>query len=889
MPNVKPISFNIRHITIPLLIIVTIITPIILIEPKTQFLQDELTTADKNYLIQNYLSTKYTYWNKHTRGEHVKIGIFDSGINNTYTNCNIKQQLDFSSSTTPSTPSYDYLGHGTYISSLICSSIYGISPLSDIFVYKIFDKNGSTSTTSIYNAIKHAITVDNIDIINLSFGGINYNDTAIADLLLSIANKGKLIITSAGNEGPSYGSITFPGNLPYVITVGSVSKDIFVPYKHSSRGPAMWHNELISKPNTWCLGEDIIGIIDNEGKLGIKNGSSISTAIVTAFIALGMSLVKQYQDDLQMQMQFNIANVMYMIYKSNIEVVELNKYERISGLFNPQGMLGLIEHYIANARNGVYDLSIKAFEFKYLNYNETFCTLYSTIQPVIVPILVSSNVNDSDNTPMYAIKEVGVLNEKNSDDKVKKENIIKHCIQFEMLYSSNNNDNGNETYIVSKYIHNIFLKISSTVSNNNQQHSKCDYYKDHFFIKITFHNINSPSSLTFDFTLSFDYIPKPNKLNRIIIDRTHHLIYPHNGSIPKDNLLSNSFDYDWTYESIETNFFSLYSHLSNEGYYIEENRLYPLTHLDLNEYALLLLIDIENELTSDDIHHLHHNFENNNLNIFIISEWHNHHISSTLNTNIHNNTTHHGSSIASLNSFLMKYSIALGNNCLSGDMYLINKQIKIVSGNAVSLFPQGGFIFGNKFLNEEYYIKTNSEQYLNRVILGLYENKEQENMGRIALFTDSFCVDDSVMGNEINEVNCFWLIGNVVRFLIHGMYAYNELDLVHAKVLKEAYYNGEDVEFGKEGDVVSENEIVDMLRKNGVGGFTKEIMNKGKVGVIEGVRDVVEKDVVGVLKGVLAVFVPILVMLIVMLWVIRCKGKEYKQRRFKEYDIVEII
>jgi hypothetical protein len=103
MPNVKPISFNIRHITIPLIIIVTIITPTTSIETKTQFLQDELTTADKNYLIQNYLSTKYTYWNKHTRGEHVKIGIFDSGINNTYTNCNIKQQLDFSSSTTPST------------------------------------------------------------------------------------------------------------------------------------------------------------------------------------------------------------------------------------------------------------------------------------------------------------------------------------------------------------------------------------------------------------------------------------------------------------------------------------------------------------------------------------------------------------------------------------------------------------------------------------------------------------------------------------------------------------------------------------------------------------------------------------------------------------------
>ena len=301
---------------------------------ENKFLQDDILKAEKNNLIQNYLSTRYLYWNKGIRGQGVKIGIFDSGIANSYINCNIKKNYDFTNDVN-STKDSDPQGHGTYIASIICSEQIGISPMSEIYNYKIFTKSGITNEKWISSAIKQGID-DKVDIMNLSFGGINFNNGLIVELITEAINKGIIITVSAGNEGPSYGSIIFPGNLPQVITVGSVSSEVFSVYKYSSRGPAIYDkNTLINKPNTWCLGEDIVGFTKDGSKV-IKNGSSIATGIVSAFIALGKSYDKMNKEN------WNIGKVMKMIYDSNLEIVGINKGEYGSGLFNPEGFLGLL-------------------------------------------------------------------------------------------------------------------------------------------------------------------------------------------------------------------------------------------------------------------------------------------------------------------------------------------------------------------------------------------------------------------------------------------------------------------------------------------------------------------------------------------------------------------
>ena len=120
---------------------------------EEKFLMDDIAKAEHNTLINNYLSTKYLYWNKGIRGQGIKIGIFDSGVNNSYIKCNIKKSYDFTNDNNEE----DYQGHGTYIASLICSESIGISPMSEIYSYKIFSREGKTNEQWIKAAIAKAI------------------------------------------------------------------------------------------------------------------------------------------------------------------------------------------------------------------------------------------------------------------------------------------------------------------------------------------------------------------------------------------------------------------------------------------------------------------------------------------------------------------------------------------------------------------------------------------------------------------------------------------------------------------------------------------------------------------------------------------------------------
>lgn len=81
-----------------------------------KFLSDEAlkNITKQESILNKYLSTKYLYWDKGIEGNGVKVGIFDSGINNEYLNCNLSQLYNFSDETNE-----DLNGHGTYISSVL--------------------------------------------------------------------------------------------------------------------------------------------------------------------------------------------------------------------------------------------------------------------------------------------------------------------------------------------------------------------------------------------------------------------------------------------------------------------------------------------------------------------------------------------------------------------------------------------------------------------------------------------------------------------------------------------------------------------------------------------------------------------------------------------------
>ena len=802
---------------------------------------------NNNNLISNYLNTKYLFWNKDFKGQKIKIGILDSGIDNDIAKCsNIIKIKNFSDEAEEK----DMEGHGTYLSSIICGEKYGIAKESEIFIYKIFTSSGVTKKEWLISALNESIFIDKCKIINLSLGGINFNDKKIIELITIASNQNIIIISSSGNEGPSHGTISFPGVLPNLLTIGSVSNEIFSIYKHSSRGPAMIDkNTLIDKPNTFAPGEDIIGLgidheiqkdKDNNGVKIAKNGSSIATAIVTGFVALALSINIEKRFDFVNK--FNIANLINIVQISNIMLPELdNEYERFSGLFNPQGLLGLI----INLENDInknkalvyfynYDYSfnqkhqIKNKYLKTMTYQEE--VFYSTKQEkeIVLQLLNELDLENYDDIQLpFYIKEIEILYDKTNQNDINKNYnkrifINDNCIKFELI-------SPNDTEDISRV---MLLKLKIIPDNTD----KCDYYKGD--IELKFIIVDQSQKQILNFFYSYHFIPKPLKLNRILFDRGHNLIYPYDQNIIKDNLLSENFDFDWTYESIKTNFKGLHDYLLtnlnslagiDNNYYIEETEK-NLDSINLNLYSVLVIIDAEKDFTTDEIKTMQHSLENNDLGILIISEWNNDLIKNKLYKNrirILNNSTQilhpekesitSGSNIPNLNNFLLKYNIALSQDTISGYVYLMNKIIEINSGTSISLFPKGGFIFGGYFDNDESILLDSEDIYVNddddeditldqisnirkdklyRAILGVIDNdgiNNNDNFGRLAIFTDSYCIDDYQYSRNIKSKNCFWLIQDLIQFLIHGMYILNDLNLSGKNRLMKNYYNLEPI------------------------------------------------------------------------------------------------
>jgi len=259
-------------------------------------------------------------------GTGVGIAIVDSGI---YPGADfagrIKGFYDFTKLDRfhqPTQPApYDDLGHGTHIAGLIGSGgaapgymFQGVAPNANLVVFKVLDKNGAGSTSSVIAAIEYIIThrkALGVQIINLSLGK-PITAPAKFDPLVQVVEqasaKGLIVVVAAGNDGPGYGSVNSPANAPSAVTVGvadgktTVTRtDDYVP-SFSSRGPT-WY-DAFAKPDVIAPGVNLYSDASPGSTLikstnpvfpqltvdGIQlvdlSGSSMSAAVATGVIAL---------------------------------------------------------------------------------------------------------------------------------------------------------------------------------------------------------------------------------------------------------------------------------------------------------------------------------------------------------------------------------------------------------------------------------------------------------------------------------------------------------------------------------------------------------------------------------------------------------------------------
>lgn len=259
-------------------------------------------------------------------GNGVGIAIFDTGI---YMHTDLCDQIVAMKDLVNNKEEiYDDNGHGTHVAGIIagngkksCGLYSGIAPKASIIAYKILDEKGNGNMERAIKGIYDCIEKKNrygIRIINFSMGmGKNVekeNKNRLLEALERAWDSGITVVCAAGNSGPKAGSITPPGNLRKIITVGAMddeersSSGTTLQGGYSGRGPTM---SCIVKPEVVAPGTDVMSCNNkNYPDYVIKSGTSMSTPVVSGAVAL---LIEKYPDitpkDIKLRLYYTCDNL----------------------------------------------------------------------------------------------------------------------------------------------------------------------------------------------------------------------------------------------------------------------------------------------------------------------------------------------------------------------------------------------------------------------------------------------------------------------------------------------------------------------------------------------------------------------------------------------------
>jgi len=228
-----------------------------------------------------------------TAGEGVKIAVIDSGIDTAnpffdplgfsmpdgyplgaieYTTAKVIAARAYFRSFDPVDVIYDeanphdHIGHGSHCAGIAAGNhgtvfeangtdieVSGVAPRSYLMNYKVFYRAESGSEGAqdpeLIAAFEDAVA-DGADVISCSWGGpeLLVDEAPSNEAYLAAIDAGVVVVFAAGNEGSGPGTVSHPGSLPRVLTVGSFDTGRSYAGKVDITGPTPVPEELLDMP-----------------------------------------------------------------------------------------------------------------------------------------------------------------------------------------------------------------------------------------------------------------------------------------------------------------------------------------------------------------------------------------------------------------------------------------------------------------------------------------------------------------------------------------------------------------------------------------------------------------------------------------------------------------
>ncbi|WP_342528134.1 S8 family serine peptidase [Chryseomicrobium sp. FSL W7-1435] len=217
------------------------------------------------------------------RGNGIKVGVIDSGINGLHPDLRVKGGTSFVNGSHLS----DFTGHGTHVAGIIAAQantigVRGVAPAVDLYSIRVFGESGIATNDNVLEGIQWAID-NEMQVINMSF--VNGGDIPKLREILQVAHEKGIILVAASGNGwdtqkiiPS--DVQYPAKYPFVMAVGSIGKNESIYYS-SFRGPSQ---EFVAPgEKIYSTFSDRLTTTDADYKE--DTGTSMATPFVTGIAA----------------------------------------------------------------------------------------------------------------------------------------------------------------------------------------------------------------------------------------------------------------------------------------------------------------------------------------------------------------------------------------------------------------------------------------------------------------------------------------------------------------------------------------------------------------------------------------------------------------------------
>uniref|UniRef100_A0A674C8C0 Membrane-bound transcription factor site-1 protease n=1 Tax=Salmo trutta TaxID=8032 RepID=A0A674C8C0_SALTR len=261
-------------------------------------------------------------------------------------------------------------------------------------------------------------------------------------------------------------------------------------------------------------------------------------------------------------------------------------------------------------------------------------------------------------------------------------------------------------------------------------------------------------------------VPTPPRSKRVLWDQYHNLRYPP-GYFPRDNLRMKNDPLDWNGDHIHTNFRDMYQHLRSMGYFVEVLGA-PITCFDASQYGTFMMVDSEEEYFPEEITKLRRDIDKG-LSLIVFSDWYN--TSVMRKVKFYDENTRQwwmpdtgGANVPALNDLISVWGMAFSDGLYEGDFTMADHDMYYASGCSIAKFPEDGIVIAKTLKDQGLEVLKQETAVVEGVpILGMYQTPS-EGGGRIALYGDSNCIDDSH-----RQKDCFWLLDALLQYTSYSM------------------------------------------------------------------------------------------------------------------------